>query len=385
MSYKLKTINLLELKKKEKTCPNIAIKSQIPSIYTREKSLLTSNNNTRVNNRMESPKILELKKLKTIIKSVNVNNSSKCKSNINPINNNKSILQVKNKNEFIDIFKVYKHKSSKDENVNLKVIGNTVQKLIKTGMNKSKLYERQISVDGITKIKSNNNSNNVQIPIKINSLEKTIRTKTLENVYNINSLRKHETTNYSVDCNNEIYYTEQKIKNLETDMDMDLEVDENEYNTVSIGKQNLIKLHPKDTPNFNNIKPPNCILQYTTTSTSSRVKSPQSQSQSQSQSRTQYQSQSQSLFFNINHLLNFYSRNGGYKLLFQILLFLDNQDLKSLFNSSKRVRLLISNIIYEKSHKFIKKIKSAMNNNFQFLKRKILFSIVKSINHLKFR
>jgi len=357
MSNKIKVINLLDTKnKKENTKPNSAIASPATNIIREEKILTTSH--LMVNSKLnDSPRTGRLSNLKSIIKNINFNSSSKNKTSRSPNKNNKTILQVKSKKDIIDIVKPQSYKTSYNENINLKIIGNNIQKILKSDMNKFKSDEKQGKEKSPMRKLIDNKDN-----------QSNLRVNAFERVNFKYSFRKEETTNDTVDVLNEIYYTEQKAKKLDSGMDMDLELDE--YNTINVGKQNLVRTYPKDTPNFNTLKRPNnsnfekIIKQHI---------------------KTKYSLSSPSELLNFRYLLNLYSKKNGYKLIYKILLFLNNEDLKSLFACSKRVRVLIGNIIYENSSKFTKNIKSAMNNNFQFLKRKIFYSIVKSIKLFKLR
>jgi len=80
--------------------------------------------------------------------------------------------------------------------------------------------------------------------------------------------------------------------------------------------------------------------------------------------------------FDFKNLLKIYSSKDRNQNLFKILQFLDNKDLKNLFNSCKRMRLLLKMIIFEKSKILVDNIKNK-NRNFEVLKTKLSFSLIK--------
>jgi hypothetical protein len=76
-------------------------------------------------------------------------------------------------------------------------------------------------------------------------------------------------------------------------------------------------------------------------------------------------------------LLKFYSQKKGSDALFNIFLFLDSKDLNKIFNSGKRARHLLRNVIYEKSRNLIKNIKNKTKLKFEVVKSKLDFSSIK--------
>jgi hypothetical protein len=82
------------------------------------------------------------------------------------------------------------------------------------------------------------------------------------------------------------------------------------------------------------------------------------------------------------NFLKIYSGKKGNHILFKIFQFLENKDLKSIFNSNKRMRQLLINVIYEKSKVLVDMIKNK-TTNFQILKSKLDFSIIKGNTNYK--
>lgn len=403
---KMLAINLNEIKTTDGIGIGLASLSNSPPITGRanksnQSFLSQQSNKTDFNGKTEKNRIARISPV------VSSKFNPKVYSDTN-INSNKQIKFSKNagtnkiKNITDNFMKVYQYRleeAKKDiYNINSYKIG---ENRIPTPLKDNKNVYGEFNVDDLVEMnleKSKEPLLNIPLPNqmkpspeykfkKLNTLNKLNPAKSREQNINVkisknriereDKLINHNHNN--IDTNQKtlindhpLLFTEQKTRTFNTQRDTDatpvrrrIRLDSNEHESEVESECNAI-IDPKTTPDFTK------------------------EMRRKMKSRTDIQFKNNiniikavriksAVILNFKNFLKLYSKKEGVHLIFKIFLFLTNSDIKAILNSGKRARLLIYNVVYESSSKFIDKIKLGMKNYFQLINRKLVFTKIKGI------